>query len=122
MILIDTSSWIEMLRASGKVPVRQRVNAFLESGDARICQPVLLELWSGARGAAEKKSLREIEAVVPGLPISDEVWDISYDLAQKARQKGLNVPHVDLLIAACAIHHKAGLETCDRHFEGIFGL
>ena len=50
LTLIDTSSWIEALRRSGRAEVRERVARLMSEGRAAWCDLVALELWNGARG------------------------------------------------------------------------
>ena len=117
MILVDTSSWIHMLRLSGDPSARARVEAALISGQARWCPPIQLELWNGARGNREKRVLREFARALPELPIDDAVWKRAYDLARRARERGVTVPAIDVMIAACALRHGAALESTDADFE-----
>ena len=119
MTVIDTSAWIEALRRDGDPAVRERVKQSLFSGEARFVPFVLLELWNGARGDAEKKSLREFEKFVPTLPCDDAVWKLATKLAQKARSSGVTAPAADLLIAATALRHKAGLLHNDAHLDAL---
>lgn len=122
MVLVDTSSWIHLLRSSGDGAVRARVEQIMASGDACWCPPVRLELWNGARGAHEKKVLKDFERRLPELPITETVWDEAYDLARRAKAAGVNVPSTDILIAACARAHGVLLETCDKDFEALSKL
>ena len=78
---------------------------------------VQLELWSGARGDQEQKVLRDFSRVLPELPINREVWQRAFDLAQRARAQGITVPATDIVIAACARHHGAGMEAADKDFD-----
>ncbi|MBU6200115.1 MAG: PIN domain-containing protein [Xanthomonadaceae bacterium] len=117
MILVDTSSWIHLLRPRGDAAARARVVAALRAGDACWCAQVRLELWNGASGAQEKKALRDFERLLPALAITDEVWALACELARKARAGGISVPATDLLIAACARHHGVELEHCDSDFD-----
>lgn len=117
MVLIDTSSWIHMLRPNGDPAVRDRVTAALTGGRACWCPPVQLELWNGARGQREAKILREFADALPELSIDEGVWRQAYDLARQARARGVTVPAVDVLIAACARYHGAAIETADTDFE-----
>lgn len=116
MILVDTSSWIHMLRPRGDTAVRARVQQALRSGDACWCPLVRLELWNGAGGDREKKVIREFERLLPELAITEAVWTAACDLARRARIAGISVPAADLLIAACAQHYSAELETSDSDF------
>ena len=122
MILIDTSSWIHLLRPDGEPAVRARVEAALRSGDACWCPIVQLELWNGARGDPEKRALRRFAAVLPVLSMDEPVWSAAYDLARRARARGVTVPAVDVAIAACARRHGTGLESADADFEMLADL
>ena len=122
MILIDTSSWIHMLRPDGDPEVRDRVTAALVSGQACWCPVVQLELWNGARGRYEQSVIGEFAITLPELEIDDGVWADAHELARRARARGVTVPATDLLIMACAEHHGAALETADRDFALLKGL
>lgn len=119
MVLVDTSSWIHMLRADGDKAVSARVEALLENGSACWCPMVRLELWNGARGDHDKKTLRDFEHRLAELPITSEVWDLAYSLAQKARTAGAAAPGSDVLIAACAKFHDVALERSDSDFDRL---
>ena len=117
MILVDTSSWIHLLRPDGDRNVRTRVEAALTTGQACWCPLVQLELWNGARGKRERSVLRDFARTLPELPIDDEVWAGAHALARRARASGVTVPATDIVIAACADRHRATLETADSDFE-----
>ena len=119
VILIDTSSWIHLLRPDGDRAVRSRVETALRTGDACWCPIVQLELWNGARGGPEQRALRSFAAVLPDLPIDAMVWSAAYDLARRARSRGVTVPAADIIIAACAHRHGAALESADKDFERL---
>lgn len=119
MILVDTSSWIHFLRPDGDAKVRGRVERALRSGEACWCPVVQLELWNGARGRREREVLRDFARVLPELSIDREVWDEAYELATGARGRGVTVPATDVLIAACALRHGAGLESTDSDFDHL---
>jgi predicted nucleic acid-binding protein len=121
MVLVDTSSWIHMLRADGNKSIRARVEALLESGAACWCPMIRLELWNGA-GERDKKALRDFERHLPELPINDEVWNCAYAFAQKARAAGVTAPGSDVLIAACARFHGVELEHADSDFDRLIEI
>jgi len=121
MKLVDASSWIEFLRGRASEPSR-RVNALLETGEAAWCELTMVELWNGARGQPEKNALGELEKEVRLFPIGEQVWSLAHRLARNCREKGLTVPTVDIVIAACAVHYSLELEHCDNHFEKILHL
>jgi predicted nucleic acid-binding protein len=117
VILVDTSAWIHWVRPDGDAAVRRRVELALTTGEACWCAMVRLELWNGAGGEREKKVLRDFERYLPDLPISADVWNEAAELARQARARAITVPATDLLIAACARHHGAALETADSDFD-----
>lgn len=96
MILIDTSSWIHLLRPDGDPEIQDRVEATLKSGDACWCPIVQLELWNGARGDREQRVLRRFAEALPLLPMDEDVWSVAYDLARRARAQGVTVPAADV--------------------------
>ncbi len=121
-VLIDTSAWIEALRRDGKGAIRDAVSDVTRNGRAILCDMVLLELWIGARGDAERDVLLALEADVLTLPTTPEVWQEARRLGQVCRSRGLTVPATDLLIAAFAKHHGLDLLHNDRHFPLISGV
>ena len=119
MILVDTSSWIHLLRPDGEPTVRARVEGAISRGEACWCPIVRLELWNGAGGEREKKILREFEQVLPELAITADVWDQACELSRRARVRGITIPATDVAIAACAQFHGAELETADADFAAL---
>jgi predicted nucleic acid-binding protein len=99
-----------------------RVEQALNEGEACWCSLIRLELWNGAGGTREVAVLKDLERALPELAINDDVWLRSYELARKARARGMTVPATDLLIAACAQHHQAEIETADADFIAIASL
>lgn len=121
MKLVDTSAWVEYLRA-GTNDVAESVEALVLSDEAAWCDMVMLELWNGARGQEEKRKLADLSATAPRLETTDEVWKLAHRLASRCRDDGKTVPAVDILVAACATYHKVELEHKDKHFEIILPL
>ena len=121
MLLIDTSVWVEALRRGGEPGIRDAVREAIVEGRARLCEPVVLELWNGARGAAEAAMLRRIEEEVELLSMTAPVWQRANALARACRAGGLTVPAIDVAIAACARHYGAQLLHRDEHFNRIPG-
>ena len=121
-VLVDSSLWVHQLRKSGDPAKRDRVNAFLESGEAAWCPVVRLELWRGVTNDAERKTLRRYEALLPDYEISAEVWQRSIQLADRARASGVTVPLADLLIFSCARIHGLEVAHDDSHFDELMKL
>jgi len=121
-VLVDSSLWVHQLRKGGEPAKRDRVNALLQSGLAGWCPPVRLELWRGVTNDAERKTLRQYEAVLPDYGISPDVWERAVRLADRGRASGMTVPMADLLIFACAKVHGLELAHDDVHFEQLATL
>jgi predicted nucleic acid-binding protein len=117
MTIIDTSLWVHQLRRQGDAEKRRRVEELLLSGEAAWCAPIRLELWRGIGTDKEARVLREYEQVLPEYAISDEIWDQACDLAHSCRRQGKTAPFADILIAACARHHKVEVAHDDAHFD-----
>ncbi|MFT5240923.1 MAG: putative nucleic acid-binding protein [Candidatus Promineifilaceae bacterium] len=122
MTLIDSSAWIHSLRPRGDAAVTKRVRVLLETGEAAWCPMIRLELWNGARGEHEKRVLRDMQRDLPELDVNPAVWTAAYELARKARQRGVTVPATDLLVAACARHHGVNIEHDDEHLAALTAL
>jgi predicted nucleic acid-binding protein len=122
MVLVDTSSWIETLRAGGDASVRQRVSALVLDGEAAWCDMIRLELWHGVRGARETRDLTDLEDVVVPLVIDEAVWRQAVALARRARSQGLTVQAPDLVIAATAQRHEVAVDSTDSHIDRLMKL
>lgn len=121
MRLVDTSSWVEYLRERESA-VGDRVEALVLSGEAAWCDITLVELWHGVRGAKEKRELTEMENEIEHIALDATVWNTACKLAHRCREKGVNVPISDMIIAACAAAHGLELEHCDKHFNDLLPL
>ena len=117
--LVDTSAWIETLRASGEPAIRARVSGLTAEDRVVLCDQVRLELWNGAGSAKDQRLLRELEANLETVPTTPEVWGLARELARTCRAKGLSIPAADLLIAACARHHGLDLIHLDAHLDRL---
>lgn len=122
LVLIDTSAWIEAIRSGGDSDTALAVRRALSSERAAVCDIVLVELWNGARRGGDQRTIREIESTIERLPITDQVWSGAAALARAARAIGVSVPTPDLVVAACASHHGAGLLHRDAHFDALAKL
>jgi predicted nucleic acid-binding protein len=118
-VLVDTSAWIETLRRNGDPDVRASVRAVTQEGRAVLCDLVLLELWNGAQGADEHSILRELELTIEKVPTPPAVWEAAFKLARMCRKAGITAPATDVLIMACAEHHKLEILHRDAHFNQI---
>jgi hypothetical protein len=105
------------MRKSGDVTIRERLRELLAEDQVAWCEVVRVELWRGARGDADFKTLRELEIELPRLEISAAVWDKCCDMARRCRPKGYLLPTTDMLVYSCAVVHGVQLLHRDRHFD-----
>ncbi len=119
MKLVDTSSWVHQIRRRGDARVRARVEQLLRSGEAVWCPVIRLELWAGVGSDTDRRVLRAYQQRIPELPVTDEIWDLACNLADRCRRAGRTVPPNDVLIAACARHYGLEIEHEDAHFDLI---
>lgn len=125
MILIDTSAWIEYLCATGS-PAAVEVRRLLTDDADRVvmCEPVAMEILSGA---LDDKKYAMLEQLVNGLPslTIDEAVDFraAATIYRSARRGGRTVRSLnDCLIAALAMRHGARVIHRDADYEVIASM
>jgi len=116
VILLESSALIESFRHTARKDILARVRNAVVTGKAAVCEPVLLELWAGASGTAEKKKLREISDLLPCLACDAEVWQLARENAKLFRSKGLTFSNFDILIFSIALRHGAGIIAVDKAY------
>ena len=119
MILVDTSAWVEFLRATGS-----SADAALErlAGSNRIAttDAVVAELMSGARSETELSAVRRMLSgprFYPIRPLFD--YESAADIHRRCRAAGSSPGMVECLIAAVAINNDLELLHRDADFEDI---
>jgi hypothetical protein len=119
VILVDTSAWIELLRATGH-PAHLTLRHHLERrSPIATTEPVIMELLAGARGRREHESLKAKLIVLPRLTVRGLTdFESAAALYRACRGKGATVRRlIDCLIAAVAIRDNASVLHNDRDFE-----
>ena len=118
MILIDTSAWVEFLRATGS-PTDLAVQREI-AGDVATCDAIRMELLAGARDDEHLASLRRLLARATQLPTKTQHYEEAALLYRRARSAGLTVRSVtDCLIAAIAVDYDTSLLHDDREFTAL---
>ena len=118
MILIDTSAWVEFLRAT-MTPADIAVQEAL-AGDVATCDPVRMELLAGALSDQELSSLRSLLSRAAHLPTASSDYEEAALLYRRARAAGVSVRRqIDCLIAAIAIRQSVVLLHADRDFTSL---
>ncbi len=120
MELIDSSAWVEYLRATGSpahVEVRRMVREQL--GSVATTEPVVMELLAGATDARTFAQLETLTNGIRLLPVDASVDYRAAAIAYRAvRAKGDTVRKVlDCLIAVVAARNGAVLVHRDRDFD-----
>jgi len=121
VILVDTSAWVEYLRASGHA-ADQRLSNLIE-GDAELAttEPVVMEVLAGARDEADASRLRRLllrTELVPVEGLTD--YEEAAAVYRRCRTQGETVRRiVDCLIAAVATRNGVAVLHADRDFEAI---
>lgn len=121
MILIDSSAWVEFLRATGS-PLHLSVHeALVNELEIACTEVVVMEILAGARHEAERDRLRRLLYRFVFLTV-DGLWDYEQaaELYRLCRRRGKTVRKLtDCLIAAVAIRNDAQLLCDDSDFLAI---
>jgi predicted nucleic acid-binding protein len=121
VILVDSSAWIEFLRATGS-PVHLRLRAALE-GKAELASTdvIAMEILAGALDDADRDRLRRLLYGQRFLAVEGPAdYESAAELHRLCREAG-ETPRklTDCLIAAVAIRNEAELLCEDADFEVI---
>lgn len=117
-MIVDTSAWIEFLRATGS-PHDQAVAEATRSGSLMVPDVVRLELLAGAGGRVEDLR-RLLAAFTPVATSSPLDHDVAADLYRSARAAGRTVRSLmDCLVAAIALRLDVPVLARDRDFEEL---
>lgn len=117
--LIDTSLWIEAFGRSGSPDARDAVRAVVEPGLALVNGLIMAELLRGARDRSDFQRLELLLGATTSLALERPTWERAARLGFDLRRAGVNVPTVDLAIAASAMEAGVTLLHIDAHFEMI---
>jgi len=119
MHLVDTSVWVEFFRPPGSRVIREKVQLMVQSGETAITDWVILELMVGIRSHETASDILRRIANVHRLPLAEDGWSQTWDLAARLRKKAITPSAADCIIATVAISHGVTLLHCDRDFELI---
>lgn len=119
MILVDTSAWVEFLRAT-RSPANIAVRNVISEGEFATTDAVMGELMCGARSDSELIGVRRMLAgarFYPVRPLFD--YETAADIYRRCRSAGSSPGMIDCLIAAIAINQDLELLHKDADFEDI---
>lgn len=119
MVLVDSSVWIDLLRAA-ESPRVALLRSLLEEGEAALAPVVLQEVLAGARDARALGTLRRRFTALPLLMPGADTYADAGALYARCRWKGFTPrsPH-DCLIAQIAIESRVPLLQDDADFVRI---
>ena len=119
MIVVDTSAWIDFLRARETPADLTICRLIAEDAPLAVTEVVVFELLTGVRSEREQDDLRDHVLSIPVLPLNGlDGYEAAADLYRACRRGGetLRSP-VDCLVAVPAIAANATLLAADRDFE-----
>jgi len=118
-VLIDTSGWVCFFSRRGYWEIKETISNLLDEDRVAIAGPILIELIQGARNREEKENIKNYVKGLHWLPVIDEHWHESAELAFDLRRKGITTSAIDTLIAAVAIDYNFPLLHKDSDFDQI---
>lgn len=119
MIIVDTSAWVEFLRATGSAADRALTAAIRDGEDLGAVDVVRLELLAGARDDSAVAHLTRLLARCTAAPASSPAdHEHAALLYRAARRDGETVRSLlDCLVAAAALRLDAPVLARDRDYE-----
>ncbi len=120
-VLVDTSAWVEFLRATGS-DTHLRVRRMIEEEtDLATTDVVLMELLAGARDDGQRDGLRSLLGRCEFLPTEGPVdYEDAAQVYRACRSAGATVRRLtDCLVAAVAIRHGVPVLHRDADFDAI---
>ncbi len=122
MILVDSSAWIEFLRATESPADAYLTESIGRGGtDLAITEPVIMEVLSGIRSEPEAKVVRDRLTAFRLLPVAGlPDYEIAAAVYRACRRSGETVRNqIDCLIAAVAIRTRTPVLHADADFDVI---
>jgi predicted nucleic acid-binding protein len=119
VILVDTSAWVEYLRATGSAVHRRLRDLIQADASLATTDVVVMELLAGGRDEAHAAQLRRLVGrcqFVPTQGLAD--YEAAAALYRRCRRAGTTVRALtDCLIAVVAIRERAELLHADKDFD-----
>lgn len=121
MIVVDTSAWVELLRATGSRVDRTLTGMLERRAPLAITEVVVMELLAGVRSQRERRALRAQLLAMPVLALQGVAdFERAADLYRAARSRGVTPRQLtDVLVALCALDAGASVLHSDRDFDHL---
>jgi predicted nucleic acid-binding protein len=118
VLLLDNSAWVRLGHAAVPGERANELADALEAGTIATCLPFLLEAGYSARSATGHDELLAELRALPFMAIDERVEARALDAqSQLARVGHHRLPPVDLLVAALADRHQAGVLHYDHDYD-----
>jgi predicted nucleic acid-binding protein len=123
-LLVDTSAWIEWLRATGSVADQLITAAFAEGYELTIAGVILQEVLQGCRNERHAADVTRLLASCSfAEPVYPETYEHAAALYRRCRRAGRSVRGtVDCLVAAVAMERNLAVVASDRDFETLHAV
>ncbi len=121
MTLVDTSAWVEFLRATGS-PTHGAVRQLIHDDEpAHTTDVVVMEVLAGARDDDHRNRLRRLLARCEHVPVQGlDDFERAADLYRACRAGGDTVRALtDCLIAVVAVRESLPVLHADRDFDAL---
>lgn len=122
VILVDTSVWIEYFRATGSSAAIEVRRLLAEQVDQiATCEPIAMEILSGAVDDAAHAKLERLVNGLPSLAVEVALdFRTAAQIYRAARRAGQTIRSINYCrIAAVALRHDAHLVHRDAGFDVI---
>jgi predicted nucleic acid-binding protein len=111
---------LSKLLLADKSALERATPATLELGEICVCAIVRLEMLYSARSATEYERIENDLAAFRELRMDGETIATAVSAQRELNLRGRHrLPIPDLLIAACAQQHQAGVLHVDRHYDAL---
>jgi predicted nucleic acid-binding protein len=109
---------LERLLLIDKSALERATPETLELGEICVCAVVRLEMLYSARSHRDYSDIEDSLGVFRDLIMNAETMQTAVTAHRELGKKGGHrIPIPDLLIAACAQQHQAGVLHLDRHYD-----
>jgi predicted nucleic acid-binding protein len=121
VIVVDSSAWIELLRATGSRVDKTLTRLLQEEADVAVTEVVVMEVLVGARSQQQLEQLRLRFLAYPILPLHgvDDYVEAA-NLHRACQRAGETIGKAtDCLVAVPAIRAEARVLAADRDFDKL---
>jgi predicted nucleic acid-binding protein len=121
VIVVDTSAWVDFLRATGSAADRTLDRLLAEAAELAVTEMVVAEVLAGARDERHWTQLRQRLLALPVLPLGGLAgFEAAAALYARCRRQGVTVRRLaDCLVAVPALRAGASVLHTDADFDLI---